>query len=106
MPAVQHFRAHLYGHNVRVITDHSAVKSILGSPTASRKHARWWLKVFASGVKDIEIMYRSGKENDLADALSRNPIVSDQNDHLEVQVAQVHEQCETDVNSLLQQDPE
>ena len=33
--AVQHFRAYLYGHNVMVITDNSAVKSILGS---SGKH--------------------------------------------------------------------
>ena len=38
--AVQHFRAYLYGHNVTVITDHSAVKSILDKPSSNGKHAR------------------------------------------------------------------
>ena len=37
--AVQHFRAYLYGHNVTVITDHSAVNSILDKPSPNGKHA-------------------------------------------------------------------
>ena len=39
----------------------------------SGKHARWWSKVFGSGVKKLEIKYRAGKENRNADALSRAP---------------------------------
>ena len=39
--AVQHFRAYLYGHNVMVITDHSAVKSVLVTTSSNGKHARW-----------------------------------------------------------------
>ena len=42
--AVQHFRAHLYGHAITVITDHSAVKSILDKPSSNGKLTRWWLK--------------------------------------------------------------
>ena len=71
--AVSHFRAYLYGHDVVVFSDHSAVKAVLETPNPSGKHARWWLKVFGSGLKSIKIVYRSGRENASADALSRNP---------------------------------
>lgn len=71
--AISHFHAYLYGHKVTVLTDHSAVKAVLGTPSPSGKHARWWTKVFGSGVKEVDIVYRSGKENLNADALSRRP---------------------------------
>ena len=72
--AIKHFRVYLYGHNVQVITDHSAVKALLSSPSPSGKHARWWLQVFGSGLRKVEIQYRPGKENVRANALSRNPV--------------------------------
>ena len=71
--AMSHYRAYLYGHRVKVFTDHSAVKAVLGTPNTSGKHARWWTKVFASGAQEVEILYRAGKENTNADALSRQP---------------------------------
>ena len=37
--AMQHFRAYLYGHIVTVMTDHSAVKTVLGAPGLSGKDA-------------------------------------------------------------------
>ena len=43
---ISHFRAYLYSHEVKVLTDHTAVKTILGAPNLSGKHARWWLKVY------------------------------------------------------------
>ena len=106
--AMQHFQAYLFGHKVTVVTDHSAVKAVLGAPSLSGKHARWWLKVFGSGVKDVHIVYRPGKDNDRADALSRNPVVAQEDDHLEVkaQVAQIASASETDISSLLQEEPE
>ena len=72
--AVQHFRAYLYGHNVTVITDYSAVKSILDKPSSNGKHARWWLKIFGGGVGKLKIIHRPGCENVGADALSRNAV--------------------------------
>lgn len=68
--AISHFQYYLYGHDVTVRTDHQAVKAILGSPNASGKHARWWSKVYSSGIRTIDIAYRPGKENTNADALS------------------------------------
>ena len=43
--AMSHFRHYLYGHNVVVFTDHSAVKAVLTNPGSNGKHARWWTKV-------------------------------------------------------------
>ena len=105
--AMQHYRAYLYEHKVTVITDHSAVKTVLGAPSPNGKHARWWLKVFGSGVKDVQIMYRPGRDNDRADALSRNPVTAQQDDHLEegAQVAQVTSASEEDVSHLLEEEP-
>ena len=71
--AVSHFHAYLYGNDVTVYTDHSAVKAVLETPNPSAKHARWWTKVYGSGVRNIQIFYRSGKENVNADILSRYP---------------------------------
>ena len=62
--AISHFRAYLYGHEVKILTDHSAVKTILEVPNLSGKHARWWLKVFGCGIGKVQITYRPGKEND------------------------------------------
>jgi len=55
--AIQHYHPYLYGHEVTVVTDHSAVKAVLGTPSPSGKHARWWLKVFGSGVGQVHIVY-------------------------------------------------
>ena len=71
--AVKHYRTYLYGYDVQVITDHSAVKALLANPSPSGKHARWWLQVYGSGVRKLDIIYRAGRENTRADALSRNP---------------------------------
>ena len=49
------------------------MKAILETPNPSGKHARWWAKVYGSGIGKITITYRSGKSNVNADALSRSP---------------------------------
>ena len=71
--SVSHFKAYLYGQRVKVFTDHAAVRAVLLNPNASGKHARWWSLVFESGVGDISISYRRGRDNQNADALSWSP---------------------------------
>ena len=56
-----------------VYTDHTVVKAILETPNPTGKIARWWTKVYGSGVKSVSIQYRSGRQNSRADALSRSP---------------------------------
>ena len=72
--AVTHFRSYLYGGDVTVITDHSAVKPVLEAPNPTGKHARWWTRVYGRGIKSVNIIYRAGRENKSADALSRSPV--------------------------------
>ena len=49
------------------------MKAILRAPSPSEKHAQWWTKVYGSGMKNLQIIYWTGKENSNTDALSRNP---------------------------------
>lgn len=64
---VSHFRAYLYGQRVTVYTDHA----VLQNPNTSGRHARWWIKVHGAGLKEFDIVYRAGKDNAVADALSK-----------------------------------
>ena len=73
---VTHFHAYLYGHDVLVHTDCSAVRAELETPSPSGKHASWWNKLFSSGLWSIKILYHPGKENACADALSRSPVAA------------------------------
>ena len=104
--AIKHVRAYLYGHDVEVVTDHSAVKSLLTAPSPSGKHAHWWLQVFGSGVKSVNIVYRPGKQNSRVDALSRNPTeIKSTNPHpINVQVAAVESQRK-EITDLLNMSP-
>ena len=69
--ATKHFRHYLYGHHCVVMTDHQPLKSLLNTPHPSGKLARWGL---ALQELDLEIVYRPGRKNSAADALSRAPI--------------------------------
>ena len=81
--AISHFVPYLYGYEVTVLTDHTAVKAILQTPNPSGKHARWWTKVYASGVKNVKIQYLPGRLNSSADTLSHcqqsSPVVDSAN---------------------------
>ena len=72
--AVDHFHPYLYGNSVTIVTDHAAVRAVLQTSNPSGKHARWWTKVYGTGVEDVKIVYRAGKLNQCADALSRAPL--------------------------------
>ena len=71
--AIYHFHYYLYGHCVTVYTDHSTVKAVLETASLSGRHACWCTRVFSSGVKQVTILHRAGRDNVAQDALSRNP---------------------------------
>ena len=71
--AISHFHPYLYGHSLVIYTDHAAIRAVLETPKPSAKHARWWTKVYGSGIKNLKIAYRPGRANANADALSRGP---------------------------------
>ena len=107
---ISHFRTYLYGQRVTVYTDHAAVKAVLQSPNTSGRHARWWTRVYGAGLREVNIVYRAGKENPIADALSRNPQALAPQEGVaegEVQVARIQgEQEESDFLHLLQLEPD
>ena len=78
------------------------MKALLATPSPSGKHARWWLQVFGSGVRKVDIIYRPGKQNLRADALSWNPIPADSSESitLSAQIAEVSSEG-ADISQLL-----
>lgn len=64
-----YFHAYLYGHTVTIITDHTAIKTVLETQNPSGKHARWWSMIYGWGIKDIKIIHHSDTANLAADAL-------------------------------------
>ena len=106
--AITHFHSYLYGQEVTVYTDHSAVEAILNTSSPSGKNARWWSKVYGAGVRKIDIVHRSGKTNINADALSRNPQAPAPKEGIgenELQVAILSSVPITSTNVLLQAEP-
>ena len=107
--AITHFRYYLYGHNITVITDHAAVKTVLGAPNLTGQHARWWSKVYGSGIRLLDIVHRAGKDSQHADALSRQlvlPVPPDNGASKEVQIALISSSEAEDISTLLHKEPD
>ena len=68
MYGIQYFRSYLFGKTFLVITDHQCLKYLQSFKNPNSRIVRWLL---ALQDFSFEIVYRSGKENGVADALSR-----------------------------------
>jgi len=98
---------YLYGNNVTIVTDHAAVKAISGAPNLTGKHARWWSKVYRSGIKHIDIAHHPGKRNSHADCLFRQlvmPPPPDEDANVEVQITLISSEQNT-IITLLEKEP-
>ena len=74
----------------------------------SGRHARWWTRVYGQGIKEVNIVYRTGKDNVAADALSRNPLQVVPVEGLaedETQVAAITSLPRSTIHEVLQADP-
>lgn len=66
--SLKKFRHYLLGGRFVLITDHQSLKALLNTPEPSGKFARWTVQIQEF---DYELVYRPGKLNHVADALSR-----------------------------------
>jgi len=67
--ALKHFRPFIYGYPVIIKSDHRPLQWLLSSRTLNDKLMRWSLVISDYNILDIE--YIPGKDNVVADALSR-----------------------------------
>ena len=84
--AITHFRYHLYRHDVTVLTDHAAVKALLGAPNLTGQRAPLCAKVYGSGIRKMDIVHRSGKKKQRADALLCQPVLPAPSEEVDVGV--------------------
>jgi hypothetical protein len=69
MFAIQHFHKYLIGRKFQVITDHSALKTLMNVKKIPKgRRGRWIMEL---QQYKFDIIHRPGKENKNADALSR-----------------------------------
>ena len=65
---LSHWRHYLLGSKILIFTDHASLKFIKSQPKLTGRLARW-LHIIEE--YDMEVIYKQGKENVVADALSR-----------------------------------
>lgn len=68
--AIKKWRLHLLGHNFVVRTDKKGLKYLLEQQVVEGEHHKWLLKLLSY---NFDIQYKPGKDNTVADALSRLP---------------------------------
>lgn len=66
--AVKHFRPYLYGRKFTIFTDHRPLAWLNSLKEPGSKLTRWKLRL---SEFDFDVIYKSGKQNSNADALSR-----------------------------------
>jgi hypothetical protein len=71
--AIGRWRHYLHGTRFTVVTDHSALKWLLGLTESTGRIARWIVKL---NDYDFEVQIRPGKDHVVADALSRARMVN------------------------------
>ena len=71
---VNHFRPYIYGRKFTLVTDHRPLVWIHSVTDPTSRLIRWRLKL---AEYEYDVVYKPGKINDNADALSRNPATSD-----------------------------
>ncbi|OWZ02367.1 Retroelement, partial [Phytophthora megakarya] len=82
--AARLFRPHIYGRHFTIVTDHVALKWLMTTKERAGRLHRWALTL---QEYDFDIVYRPGKENSVADALSRGPATVTEGEHDAEEVA-------------------
>ena len=97
---VAHFRPYLYGRRFTLVTDHQPLLWLYRVKDPTSRLMRWRLKL---EEYDYTVVYKTGTANMNADALSRNPPVSDT--YLPVLSVNEHRHSNSKVSSVIPQSP-
>lgn len=81
--AIKYFRPYLYGRKFTIYTDHRPLTWLMSLKDPNSKLTRWKLKL---AEYDYKVVYKKGKQNTNADALSRAKIFHNSIDSLAVNV--------------------
>ena len=76
--ACRHFRPYVHGRKFTIETDHKPLTWLWSLKTPNSRLIRWRIKL---DEYDFEIKYKKGKENSVADALSRLEINTHEKDN-------------------------
>ncbi|KIH54937.1 hypothetical protein ANCDUO_14914 [Ancylostoma duodenale] len=68
--SLEKFRPYVFGAKIKVLTDHSPLRSLLYRTELNGRLAKYQIAIMGY---DVTIEYRPGKQNTVSDALSRNP---------------------------------
>jgi hypothetical protein len=68
--ALRKWRHYVFGYVVQVTTDHQSLATFMNHKNLSGRKARWMIEL---SEYPVEIVYRKGTENLIADTLSRRP---------------------------------
>ena len=79
--AVKHFRPYVYGKKFRIFTDHQPLVWLFNVKDPNSRLVRWRLML---EEYDYEIIYKPGRVNSNADALSRNPVNSTSQNEIKI----------------------
>jgi len=101
--AVEHFHNYLYGTKIKIFTDHAPLTHLLTKKNPHPRMERWMLRLKRY---ELEFFHKAGKDNVVADMLSRLLNAEDINensadDYLDVIVAGVNKTTETPQESTV-----
>lgn len=92
--ALKHFHSYLYGQRVLLRTDNAAVSWMQNLKNPTGQTARWLQEL---GTYNLTIIHRPGQKHKNADALSRIPCKSCQNQQSHSETEEEENSCEQDV---------
>lgn len=76
--SVNYFRRYLYGRKFKLVTDHKLLVWLHSVKDPTSRLVRWHLKL---AEYEYEVVYKAGKNNVNAEALSRNPVINNNHEN-------------------------
>lgn len=100
--AVKHFRPYLYGKKFTIYTDHRPLAWLKTMDEPNSKITRWKLRL---SEFDYDVVYKNGKQNSNADALSRiriNALGENDDESMKVNLDEREQKLQRELNEVVE----